>query len=168
MEDSGIREEWIRIRGRFFQDAGWFRNSPSDPVADFGPPPRLGEDGRLLEDVPGMDTLSEVFTTLFIIAQTAERDLGGEREVTPGKARMQALLTTQLGRVDSLLAARSDFSGDEHFRSAWTSAREASRHLRLFIAASADTTPGSPGRAALEQAVTRLGAGMDELEKVGS
>lgn len=168
MENSGIREEWTRIRGKFFQNAGWFRNTPSDPVADIGPRPRLGEDGQVLRDVPGMDTLSEVFTTLFIITQAAERDLGGEREVTPGKAQMLSLLTTQLARVDSLLAARRDFSGDEHFAYAWTNAREASRHIRRFLAADGDTTPGSPGRAALEEAVTQLSAGMDELEKVGS
>lgn len=168
MENSGVREEWLRIRHRFFEDADWFRASPSDPVADLGPAPRMGEDGRILQDVPGMDTLSEVFTTLFIIAQAAERDLGRKREVTPARAQMLSLLTSQLARVDSILAARTDFSGDEHFRTGWVKAREASRQLKIFIAADADTLPGSPGRAALEGAVKHLSDGMEELEKVGS
>lgn len=168
LERTDIREEWLHVRGKFFRDAGWFRNSTADPVADLGPRPRMGDDGQVLRDVPGMDTLAEVFTTLFIIAGSAERDLGSDVAVTPAKAKTHALLTSQLARVDSLLAARTDFAGDKHFVIAWSNAREASRLIKVFIASDADTMPGSPGRTALEGAVARLSDGMDELEKVGS
>ena len=168
MENSGIRAEWLRMRGKFFSDADWFRNSTSDPVGDLGPHPRMGDQGQILRDVPGADTLSEIFTTLLIIANAAERDLGRDVEETPGKAKMLALLTTQLARVDSLLGGRTTFEGDQHFRDSWAKAREASRLIRVFIASDADTMPGSPGRAALEAAVAHVSDGMDELEKVGS
>jgi hypothetical protein len=168
MEDSGIREAWLRIRDRFFQDADWFRDSPADPVADMGRMPRMGDDGRMLADVPGMDTLAGVFTTLMVITEAAERDLGGSRAATPAREQMLALLTGQLAHVDSLLAARSDYAGDEHFQYAWTNAREASRQIKLFLASDADTLTGSAGRKALEEAVTQLEAGMAELEKIGS
>ena len=167
MESSGIRDEWLRVRDKFFADAGWFRNSSEDPVGE-ALHPRMGDQGQVLRDVPGMDTLAEVLSTLFIIANAAERDLGREVEATPGKAKMLALLTTQLARVDSLLAARTEFHRDLNFQSAWTRAKEASRQIRIFIASDADTMPGSPGRAALEEAITQLSEGMDEMEKVGS
>ena len=168
MEDSGIRAEWLRMRGKFFTDASWFRNRPSDPVADLGPPPRMGDQGQILKDVPGMDTLAEVFTTLLVIANAAERNLGASVEETPGKAKMLSLLTSQLARVDTLLAARTSFDGDEHFQTAWGKAMAASRQMRVFVTAGADTTPGSPSRVAIEEAVKQISDGMEELEKVGS
>lgn len=167
MESSGIRDEWLRVRDKFFGDADWFRHGPEDPVGE-ALHPRMGDEGQALRDVPGMDTLAEVFSTLFIIANAAERDLGREVEATPGKAKMLSLLTNQLARVDSLLAMRTEFHQDRNFQSAWTRAREAARQIRIFIASDADTIQGSPGRTALEEAITQLSDGMDELERVGS
>jgi hypothetical protein len=166
MESSGIPEQWHRIRDSFFQEAAWFRNSSEDPV-DMGSAPRMGDSGQILADVPGMDTLAGVFTTLMVLSTAAERDLAGQQD-PENEAKMLALLNAELIRIDSLLATPRDFAGDQHFKFAWTNAREASRLIKVFIATDADTASGSPGRMALEEAVNQLSAGMEELEKVGS
>jgi hypothetical protein len=165
MENSGIPEEWRRIRDTFFQNAAWFRTRSEDPVGR-NYPPRREAGGQALAAVPEVDTLSAIYSSLMVMADLASRDLPAAQDADQ-QTRTVEVLNSGFATVDSMLDRPRDFGGDAHLESAWTSAREVSRLIKIFIASGADTLPGSPGRTALEDAVNQMSVGLDELERIG-
>jgi hypothetical protein len=168
MEDSGIREEWARIRSTYFEDASWFRHSPEDPTAHLRPGPRMDPaSGTVQRYVRGREKLEEAIMGLIVIASAAAEAGAATATPTAERARMLAAIELELDKADSLFATPISID-DRHYQLAASEGREASRLIRAFLAGGGDTTEGSPSRRMLEQSVEHISAAEEFMDKIGS
>jgi hypothetical protein len=154
MEDSSIREEWIRIRSTYFADAGWFRDSPGDPVDDPSKAPPT--DPAVAFSRPGIraaTALHEALYTIMALAGTDQKDLRVDK-------------TKELDRLEQLFTAPSQID-DPNFHAVRTKGLSSVRYLRQRMATNYDTLPGSAGRALVDSIIEHYSAAQDALKEMG-
>ena len=155
MEQSGIPEEWSRIRDTYFGDAKWFRQSPSDPVDDLRNVPPT--DPAVAFSRPGIranSALAEGIYKLMMLAGADQKDLRVNKE-------------EELAKLEQLFTAPSPIA-DSNFVKARSEALQSIHILRQWMAGGQDTLPGSPGRALIEKFVEHYAAAQDALEELAN
>jgi hypothetical protein len=153
MEDSGIREEWIRIRSTYFADAGWFRDSPDDPVDDLRTaPPTDAAVAFQREGLRANTALYEALMKLMMLAGAEQKDLQVNKE-------------EELRRLEELFRAPSPIE-NPHFHRVRSEGLEAIRYIRGWMATGHDTLPGSPGRALVDSIIAHYSAAQEALDQL--
>lgn len=154
MEESGIREEWSRIRSTYFGDADWFRHSPGDPVQDPAAAPPVDPGVAFQRSgVRANTALYEALMTLMVLAGSEQKDLRVNKE-------------EELARLERLFTAPSPIE-DPNFHIVRSEGLAALRSLRAWMATGYDTLPGSPGRAMVDSIIEHYGAAEDALKEMG-
>jgi len=138
---SRLPEQWLRIRGRLFSDAAWFRRSSADPVAPAvaGPPPPSALRPATTEERRGLDS---TLTSLVLLIKTARLDLpnandSGERRGFSDEAARELVVD-----VERLGPTPDVFGVDNFYRAAHIAATAAIGDLQMLASLRSAQTSG--------------------------
>jgi hypothetical protein len=143
---------WLEVRGTIFKDVRWFhRASPASARKNEFESAAEAAEMEYPRVDSGLVRLAEVVFSLIMVTGRAGDELMREQPGTIGYQRAVVALEGEVGRLERLLASAPNTYADSNFTSAQNEAGIALSYLREYIAAGADTVPGTPGREALEK-----------------